>query len=48
MPLRPRRRPVCRLTPAGAGALAAKREDRRSFARGVRAILRNRVAEEFG
>jgi PadR family transcriptional regulator len=43
-----RRRRVYRLTPAGAGALAAKREDWRSFARGVHAILGNRVAVEFG
>jgi len=42
-----RRRRVYRLTPAGAGALAAKREDWRSLARGVHAILGNRVAEEF-
>jgi len=43
-----RRRRVYRLTPAGAGALAAKREDWRSFARGVHAVLRNRVATDFG
>jgi PadR family transcriptional regulator, regulatory protein PadR len=43
-----RRRRVYRPTPAGASALAAKREDWRSFTRGVHAILGNRVAEEFG
>lgn len=43
-----RRRRVYRLTAAGASALAARRGDWRSFARGVQAVLGQRVAEEFG
>lgn len=43
-----RRRRVYRLTPPGAAALAAKRRDWRVFARGMHAVLRHDVTEEFG
>lgn len=43
-----RRRRVYRLTPAGAGALAARRRYWRDFARGMQAVLGQGVMEEFG
>ena len=43
-----RRRCVHAATPAGASVLAARRQDWRDFARGMRAVLGPGVAEEFG
>lgn len=43
-----RRRRVYQLTAAGASALAARRRDWRDFARGMQAVLGQRVREEFG
>jgi PadR family transcriptional regulator, regulatory protein PadR len=43
-----RRRRIYRLTPAGAGALAARRREWRTFARGVQAVVGPGVLEEFG
>jgi PadR family transcriptional regulator PadR len=44
----PRRRRVYQLTPAGEAALAARRREWRTYARGVQAIVGRGVAEEFG
>jgi DNA-binding PadR family transcriptional regulator len=44
----PRRRRVYRLTPGGAAALAAKRREWRTFARGMQAIVGPGVAEGLG
>jgi PadR family transcriptional regulator, regulatory protein PadR len=44
----PRRRRVYRLTPEGAAALAAKRQQWRVFARGVQAIVGRSVVEGLG
>jgi DNA-binding PadR family transcriptional regulator len=43
----PRRRRVYQLTPAGLGALAAKRSEWRDYARGVQAIIGPDTAKGF-